>query len=153
MKSKILNEFDSIMTGDYGNAILYTGVVGLALSDKFPTPSPLLATFSLNKYKREYERGDIDVFEYKQGVEKALNMYKYLWWGGVFATMYFTKGNAYDKAKIGGILLGIGVVASLLIKKPEIKAEALIDEPETEQINFSADKKQAYRRGNFIKFV
>jgi hypothetical protein len=67
--------------------------------------------------------------------------------------MYFTKGNAYDKAKIGGILLGIGVVASLLIKKPEIKAESLIDEPETEQINFSANRKQAYRRVNFIKFV
>jgi hypothetical protein len=67
--------------------------------------------------------------------------------------MYFTNGNAYAKAKIGGILLGIGVVASLLVRKPEIDAKPLIDEPETEQINFSANTKQAYRRGNFIKFV
>ena len=152
--SKVLQEFDTIMTGEYGNAILYTGVVGLALSDKIPTPNALLATLSLNNLKSRYDKGDIDVFEYKQRVEKMLSTYKYIWWGGVFATTFLAKGNAYDKAKLGGILIGIGLVASLLVGKPEINDTAAIDEPEEMEVNFDANRrKRAYRRGNYIKFV
>lgn len=152
--SKVLTEFDSIMMGEYGNAILYTGVVGLALSDKVPTPNALLATLSLNNLKSRYDKGDIDVFEYKQRVEKMLSTYKYIWWGGVFATVFFAKGNAYDKAKLGGILIGIGLIASLLVGKPEINDTAAIDEPEDMEVNFDANtRKRAYRRGNYIKFV
>jgi len=152
--NKVLTEFDSIMTGEYGNAILYTGVVGLALSDKIPTPNALLATFSLNSLKSQYDKGDIDLFEYKTKVEKMLSTYKYIWWGGVFATTFLAKGNAYDKAKIGGILIGIGLVASFLVRKPDINDTVAIDEPEEMKVDFNAKtRKRAYRRGNYIKFV
>ena len=113
MSDKIIKEFDTIMRGDYGNLILYSAVVGIGLSDKVPTPNALIGRFTLNKIKGEYDRGDISFFEFKERSDKALTLYKNLWWGGVLATMFFTKGDVYQKAKIGGILVVSGIIASM----------------------------------------
>lgn len=151
MSNKILEQFDTIMRGDYGNLILYSGVVGLALSEKVPAPSALIGRFTLNKIKGEYDRGDISFFEYKERTEKALTLYKNLWWGGVLATMFFTKGDVYKKAKIGGILLGIGLVASMVVKSPDMTANALLDSPDDNGINFEGiEKISEPKKGLFL---
>lgn len=141
MANKILKEFDTIMRGDYGNLILYSGVVGLALSDKIPTPNVLIGRFSLNKIKGEYDRGDISFFEFKERTDKSLKLYKNVWWGGVLATMFLTKGDVYQKAKIGGILIGAGVIASMLIPSPDMSANALVESSEDNNINFEGIQK------------
>lgn len=129
------------MRGDYGNLILYSGVVGLALSNNFPTPNAVVGRFALNKIKRSYDTGDISFFEYKERSEKALNLYKNVWYGGVLATMFFTKGDVYQKAKIGGILLGVGIIASLLIPQPDFSSNSLIDSAEDNNVNFEGEQK------------
>lgn len=141
MTNKVLKEFDTIMRGDYGDLILYSGVVGLALSEKIPTPNALLGRFTLNKIKGEYDRGDISFFEFKERSEKSLKLYKNLWWGGVLTTMFLTKGGVYQKAKIGGILIGAGIVVSMLMPTPEFNSSALVESPEDNNINFEGIEK------------
>jgi hypothetical protein len=137
--SKVLKEFNTIMLGDYGNLILYTGVVGLALSNKIPTPNALLGTITLKNIKKEYDKGDISFFEFKERSEKTLNIYKNIWWGGVLATTFFVKGDVYQKAKVGGILIGIGIVASMFLPKVDLSANVIVDSPEEEnEVNFNA---------------
>jgi len=148
--SKVLKEFDTIMRGDYGNLILYSGVVGLALSNKFPTPNAVIGKFTLNKIKRSYDTGDISFFEFKERSEKTLNLYKNVWWGGVLAAMFFTKGDVYQKAKIGGILLASGVIASFLIPAPDFSSNALLDSAEDNNINFEGEQKMKVAK--IIKF-
>jgi hypothetical protein len=144
--SKVLKEFDTIMRGQYGDLILYSGVVGLALSTNIPTPNALIGRFTLNKIKGEYERGDISFFEFRERSDKALKTYKNVWWGGVLATMFLTKGDVYAKAKIGGILLAAGVVASMLIPTPDMTAKALVDSPEDNNVNFEGTPKNSRAR-------
>jgi hypothetical protein len=141
MSNKVLKEFNTIMNGDYGNLIIYASIVGLGLSEKVPTPNALIGRFTLNKIKGEYDRGDISFFEYKERTDKALNLYKNLWWGGVLVATFFTKGGAYQKAKVGGILLGAGIIASMLIPKPDVSANALVDSAEDNNVNFEGIQK------------
>jgi hypothetical protein len=141
MGNKVLKEFDTIMRGDYGNLILYSAVVGIGLSDKVPTPNALIGRFTLNKIKGEYDRGDISFFEFKERSDKALTLYENLWWGGVLATMFFTKGDVYQKAKIGGILVVSGIIASMLVPAPDMSANALVDSSEDNNVNFEGIQK------------
>lgn len=149
--SKVVKEFDSIMMGKYGSLVLYSSVVGLALSNKIPTPNALLGKLTFTKLKGQYERGDLSTFEYKEKVNKALNIYSNVWWAGVLGAMFFTKGNAYDKAKIGALVIGGGIVASLLIKKPDLSQKVLLDGAEDDSVNF--DSEAPIGRSKMMKFL
>lgn len=155
MTSKeFLESFDGMMKSDYGLPVLYLGVFGVALSN-VPTPNVLLASSQLSKLKKDIEENKITEREYNVRLEQYLTTYKSLYYILVVASMFMVDGDVYKKAKVGGMILGIGALIGLMTKAPEpISTTELainIDEPET--VQFDASKRKAQRRGRMIKFV
>jgi hypothetical protein len=156
MTSKeVLNSFDGIMKSDYGLPLLYLGGLGLAYSDILPTPNVLLANAKLSSLKKSLEENKITENQYNQQVQHSLNTFKNVYYIGVIGTMFFVDGDIYKKAKVGAIILGIGALLGVIMKKPQAiqtpNLEIDIEQPETMQ--FDASKRKAQRRGRMIKFV
>ena len=112
----MINNFNSAIKGGHGNALLYAGALGLLLSDVIPTPADALYFRFQQKNKARLEAKEITPKQY--WVRDAFYYYGLnpLWWSLVLGTLYFTKGDFNQKAKIGVALISGGAVLGIISK-------------------------------------
>lgn len=117
--------FASAIKSGHGNAILYAGAIGLLLSDVIPTPADALYFNFQQKNKEKLNVGQITPKQY--WTRDAIYYYGLnpLWWAIVLGSLYITKGDYTQKAKVGIALVAAGAVVAVLHKNIK-KDEALL---------------------------
>jgi len=122
----MVDTISSAVKGGHGNAILYAGAIGLLLSDVIPTPADGLYFYLQQKNKAKLQAKEITPKQY--WVRDAAYYYGLnpIWWGLVLGSLYLTKGDYTQKAKVGIALIAAGAVIGVLNKNIK-KDEKLLD--------------------------
>lgn len=112
----MVGNLKSALKGGHGNAILYAGALGLLLSDIIPTPADAVYFRLQQSNKAKLEAKQITPKQY--WTRDAVSYYGLnpLWWSLVLGTLYLTKGDYTDKAKVGLGLIAAGAVFGVLSK-------------------------------------
>lgn len=112
----MVGNLKSALKGGHGNAILYAGALGLLLSDIIPTPADAVYFRLQQSNKAKLEANQITPKQYWTRDAVAYYGLNPLWWGLVLGTLYLTKGDYTDKAKVGLGLIAAGAVFGVLSK-------------------------------------
>ena len=118
----MIDNISSAIKGGHGNAIIYAGAIGLLLSDIIPTPADAVYFRLQQRNKAKLEAKEITPKQY--WIRDAVAYYGLnpLWWGLVLGSLYLTKGDYTQKAKVGFALVATGAVIGVIsknIKKDE----------------------------------
>jgi len=116
------NEIKSAISSGHGTALLYTAGISFILADTIPTPADAFYFRYQQKNKAKLESGEITPKQYWTREASSYYLSNILWWSLVLGTLYLTKGDYTQKAKVGLGLIATGVVIAVIhknIKKDE----------------------------------
>jgi len=99
-----------------GTAMLYAGLIGLFLSDILPTPADGIYFFSERRLRDKWKKGEITPKAYWEQTALLYYALNPLWWLLVGSIIIATKGDAMQKLKTAGWIIGGGIVAGVIIK-------------------------------------
>lgn len=114
--------FANAIKSGHGNALLYAGALGLLLSDVIPTPADAVYFNLQQKNKEKLNAGQITPKQYWTRDATYYYGLNPIWWAIVLGSLYLTKGDYTQKAKVGLGVIATGVVVAVLhrnIKKDE----------------------------------
>lgn len=122
------------MDSGHGNAIVYAGVIGLVLSDVIPTPADALYFYAERNLRDKWKRGEITPEKYWSRSAAYYYSFNPIWWALVGTLIFTMKGDAKQKLKTLGMVIGAGAVLAVLHKnivsdKKELVAEKISELP------------------------
>lgn len=108
------NPISSAVKGGHGTAILYAGMLGLALSDAIPTPADALYFYRQQKLREKFEKGEISAKEYWVRETGGYYGYNVAWWLLLFGAVTLVKGDFRKKLELAVGLAAVGAVVGVL---------------------------------------
>lgn len=157
--NKVFENISGALSGQLGTVVLYSGIVGIMLTDALPNPGHVLAAYQEESLKKRLGDGIITDSEYRKKSINALSLYPPAWWALVLMTTFLYKGDLAAKAKLAGVMIAAGTMAGYAMggNKPiEIKAkkEPLAFTGDSKPVRKPKDAiKRAVMRGNKIRII
>lgn len=122
----MIKSIKSGFKSEHANALLYAGLLGLILSDIIPTPADAVYFNVERNLRDKWKRGEIEPKQYWEKTAMAYYLLNPIWWTLVAGVTISIKGDATQKLKIAGALIGAGAVVAIIyknIKKDEKQLE------------------------------
>lgn len=153
--SKIFEEISKATKGNYGEAVLYAGAIGLVLSDIIPTPADALYFYTERKLRDQFNNRKITPKQYWIRSASAYYLYNPIWWLLVLGAMHYKEGDYKAKAKVGLALIGAGAVIGVIYRNykkdiEEVKQDAFATDT---KVNFDATPQTPKEKAKNQKFV
>lgn len=133
------------ITSGHGTALLYTGMLGLILSDIVPTAADALYFSWERKLRDKWKAGEITPQQYWQRETLMYYGLNPIYWALIMLIVINVPGGASHKAKIAFALIGAGAAVGVIYKnlqkdkiqigiEDQQKLELIKQYPELQQI-------------------